>query len=181
MLKGDKPAMAISLYDVTVAGYLQTLGAVSGFLDRGLAHCEETSADPGALVATRLFPDMLPLAFQIWSVRHHSLGAIEGCKAGVFKPPSPLPDMDYPALQKVIAETSESLAALTREEVEALEGHDMAFQLGDTKLPFKAENFLMSFSIPNFHFHATTAYDILRSSGVKLGKRNYMGKMRIKA
>ncbi len=173
--------MAISLYDATVAGYLQTLGAMAGVLDRGLAHCAETGADADALVGARIHADMLPLAFQIWSVEHHSLGAIEGCKAGLFQPPGPMPALDYAALVKLAADTREKLAALTRAEVEALEGMDVVFQLGPNRLPFTAETFLLSFSIPNFYFHATTAYDILRAQGVKLGKRNFLGQLRMKA
>jgi hypothetical protein len=65
--------------------------------------------------------------------------------------------------------------------VNAFEGKDVIFQIGDRKLPFTAEGFLLSFSLPNFHFHATTAYDILRSKGVKIGKRDYLGQMRMKS
>lgn len=173
--------MAISLYDATVAGYLQTLGAVAGFLERGEAHCAETGASPDDLVSIRLFPDMLPLSFQIWSVEHHSLGAIEGCRTGVFEPPRAMPDLKYAGLREIIAKTREALSAITPADVEALEGRDMVFAIGDRKLPFTAEGFLLSFSIPNFHFHATTAYDILRAQGVKLGKRYYLGQMRMKA
>ena len=67
------------------------------------------------------------------------------------------------------------------EEVNALEGKDVIFSVRDMKLPFKAEGFLMTFSMPNFHFHATTAYDILRSKGVPLGKRDFLGKMKLKS
>jgi hypothetical protein len=172
--------MAISLYDLTVASYLQTVGAVAGFLDKGLAHCKETGADPNEFVTTRLFPDMAPLAFQIWSVEHHSIGAIEGCKAGVFTPPSPLPDLDYAGWQKVVADTLDKLRKLTPVEVNALGGGEVVFHLGEMKMPFTTEGFLLSFSLPNFYFHSTTAYDILRSKGVKLGKRDFMGKMRMK-
>lgn len=172
--------MAISLYDVSVAGYLQTLHAVAGVLEKGAAHCAETGADPAALVATRLYDDMFPLAFQVWSVEHHSMGAIEGCRTGQFAPPRPLPALDYAGLQKVVADAIAGLSQVTPEEVNAFEGREVVFQLGEMKLPFTAEGFLMSFSIPNFHFHATTTYDILRSKGVKLGKRDYMGKLRIK-
>jgi hypothetical protein len=172
--------MAISLYDATVAGYLQTIGAVAGVLDRGLAHCADTGADPETLTGARIHPDMLPLAFQIWSVEHHSLGAIAGCKAGLFHPPAPMPALDYAGLIKLVADTREKLGALTRDEVEALEGTDVVFQLGPNRLPFTAENFLLSFSIPNFYFHATTAYDVLRAQGVKLGKRSFLGPMRMK-
>ena len=172
--------MAISLYDLSVPGYLQTLGAVSGFLDRGLTFFKETGVDPESIVETRLFADMLPFRFQIQSATHHSLGAIEGIKAGVFNPPPPIPPLDYAGLQQLVADTRTALEAVKPDEVNALEGRDMVFQLGEMKMPFTAEGFILSFSQPNFHFHATTAYDILRMKGVPLGKRNYMGKMRMK-
>jgi len=172
--------MAIALYDLSVANYVQTLGAVEGFLERGLAHFKETGTDPNEIVETRLAPDMLPLRFQIWSVAHHSLGAIKGAEAGVFAPPPQLPPLDYAGLQKVAADTREALQKLSPAEVNALEGKDMVFQIRDTKMPFTAEGFLLSFSLPNFYFHATTAYDILRSKGVPLGKRDFMGRMRLK-
>ncbi len=173
--------MAISLYDVTVASYLQTLGGVSGFLERGLAHCRDNNIDPEEIVETRLYGDMLPFRFQIVSVAHHSAGAIEGVKNGAFAPPSDMRPHDYAGLQGVVAETRDKLAKLNRDDVNALEGSDVTFQIRDFKMPFTAENFLMSFSLPNFYFHATTAYDILRSKGVPLGKRDFMGQMRMKA
>ncbi len=173
--------MATSLYDLSVASYLQTLGAVAGFLDRGLDHCRENDVDPNTIVETRLFPDMLPFRFQIWSIRHHSIGAIEGVTKGVFTPPPELPMLDYAELQKVVADARAALEKLTPAEVNALEGKDVVFQFRDFKMPFTAEGFLLSFSLPNFYFHATTAYDILRSKGAPLGKRDFMGPMRLKA
>jgi len=83
--------MAISLYDLSVTSFLQVLGAVGGFLDRGLAHCMDNGLDPEEIVETRLFPDMLPFRFQLQSFAHHSLGAIEGVRKGVFGPPPPAP------------------------------------------------------------------------------------------
>ena len=65
-------------------------------------------------------------------------------------------------------------------DVNAFEGKDVAFQFRDTKIPFTAEEFIQSFSLPNFYFHATTAYDILRSKGVPLGKRDFLGRLRLK-
>src|SRR5690606_32164317 len=84
--KGGDQDMAISLYDVSVASFLQTLGGVAGFLERGLAHCQDNNIDPQEIVQARMCPDMLDFRFQIISVAHHSLGAIEGVKAGVFSP-----------------------------------------------------------------------------------------------
>ena len=172
--------MAIPLYDLTVVNFLQTLGAVAGFLDKGLAHCTDASVESGALVGSRLYEDMMPLSFQIVSVVHHSLGAIDGVKAGVFTPPAEAVPPDYAGMQKRVADTRLALQQLSPAEVNALEGRDVKFEFRGRSIPFTAEGFLLSFSIPNFYFHATTAYDILRNRGVKLGKRDFLGQLRIK-
>ena len=172
--------MATSLYDLSVPTFLQTLGGVEGFLGRGLAHCQEKNLDPNDVVETRLFADMLPFRFQIWAVAHHSIGAMRGVKEGVFAPPAQLPTLDYAGLQKTVTEAREALEKLTPADVNALDGKDVVFQIRDIRMPFSAAEFLLSFSLPNFHFHATTAYDILRMKGVPLGKRDYLGKMRMK-
>lgn len=167
--------MAIGLYDLSVANYLQTLGAVAGFMEKAKA-----KVDTAAIVDAKLAPDMLPFRFQIFSVAHHSLGAINGVKEGLFRPPGQLQPLDFAGLQKVVADTRAGLEKLTPAEVNALEGKDVVFQIGEMKMPFTAEGFLLSFSLPNFYFHATTAYDLLRTNGAPLGKRDYMGQMRMK-
>ena len=172
--------MAISLYDLSVANYLQTLGAVAGFLEKGLAHFTANGVDLDGVVETRLVPDMLPFRFQLQSVAHHSLGAIEGVKNGLFQPPPQAPAYDYRGLQQLVGEAREALQKVTPAEVNGLEGKDVLFQIRDFRMPFTAEGFLLSFSLPNFYFHATTAYDILRMKGVPIGKRDYMGQMRLK-
>ena len=172
--------MAISLYDVSVRLFLQTLTGTATFLEKGAAHCKATGLDPNEIVETRLFENMLPFRFQVVSVAHHSLGAIEGVKAGVFSPGSSVPPLDYAGLQGLIADARDGLTKLSADEVNALEGKDVMFQFGEMKMPFVAEGFLTSFSLPNLHFHSTTAYDILRTKGVALGKRDYMGPPRMK-
>jgi len=173
--------MAIGLYDLSVASYLQTLGAVIRFLEKGLTHFTTSGVDPDEIVETRLVADMLPFRFQIQSVAHHSLGAIEGVKQGLFLPPPQAPAYDYRGLQQLVVDTREALQKLTPAEVDALEGKDVVFKLRDFEMPFTAEGFLLSFSLPNFYFHATTAYDILRTKGVPIGKRDYLGQMRLKS
>jgi hypothetical protein len=173
--------MAFSLYDATVANYLQILGAVGAGLEKSLAHFRDKGVDPAEIVDTRLAPDMLPFRFQIVSVAHHSRGAMEAAKNGVFVPPTGKPDLDYAALQALVTEARNELSALTPEAVNTLVGRDVTFKLGDRALPFTAEGFLMSFSLPNFFFHATTAYDILRQKGAPLGKRDFLGKLKLKA
>ena len=123
---------------------------------------------------------MLPFRFQVIAVAHHSLGAIQGAQAGVFKPPSGPMDQDYAGLQKLVGDARTALQAFTPAAIDALQGKDVVFQLGERKMPFTAENFLMSFSMPNLYFHATTAYDMLRLRGVPIGKRDFMGTPRTK-
>jgi hypothetical protein len=173
--------MSTSLYDLSVATYLQTLGGVAGFLERGHAHFTEKNTDPNEIVETRIFPDMLPFRFQVQSVAHHSLGAIEGIKKGLFGPPANLAALDYRGLQQLVTDTRHALQRLEPTEINALEGKDVVFQIRDRQVPFTAESFVLSFSLPNFHFHATTAYDILRMKGVPLGKRDYLGQLRVKS
>ena len=172
--------MAISLYDVSVASFLQTVGGVAGFLERGLAHCQDNRVDPQDIVTSKMADDMFDFRFQVISVAHHSLGAIEGVKAGVFSPGGDQTAQDLPALIALIKDTHAKLSAITPAEINAYEGKDVFFEFRGTKIPFVAENFLMSFSTPNLHFHATTAYDLLRARGVPIGKRDYMGALRMK-
>jgi uncharacterized protein len=172
--------VAFSLYDATVANYLQILGAVGGFLEKSLTHFREKGIDPTEIVEARLAPDMLPLRFQIVSVVHHSSGSIEAAMKGMFAPSLGKPDLDYAALQALVTDARNELSALTPEVVNALVGRDVTFKFRDRALPFTAEGFLMSFSLPNFFFHATTAYDILRHNGAPLGKRDFMGRMKLK-
>lgn len=173
--------MTISLYDATVRSWLQGLGAAEGFLAKGVAHCRTEGLDPLAMLDIRLWPDMLPLRFQIHSVVHHSTGALAGVRAGVFRPPADLPELDYPGMQAKVSEAIAALRALDAAEVDALQGRDLVFDFRGRQLPFTAEDFLLSFSLPNFWFHTTTAYDILRHKGVPLGKRDFLGALRLKA
>ena len=125
---------------------------------------------------------MQPFRFQIISVAQHSRGAIEGVQQGVFNPPSFKTPYDFAGLHRAgCADARGACRRWTPEAVNALGGKDVIFALGDRKLPFTAEGFLMSFSLPNFYFHATTAYDILRTNGVPLGKRDFMGRLKMKA
>jgi hypothetical protein len=172
--------MAFSLYDATVANYLQILGAVGGFLDKSLAHFKEKGIDPAEVVEARLAPDMWPLRAQIVSVAHHSRGALAAARDGVFVPPSISPDLDYAALQALVTEARNEISALTPEAVDALIGRDVTFKVGERSLSFTAEGFLMSFSLPNFFFHATTTYAILRHKGAPLGKRDFIGRLKFK-
>lgn len=170
--------MAISLYDISVANYLQILDAMAGVLDKGAAFAAGKGIDLDTIVDTRLHDDMNPFHFQVVSIWHHSLGAMRGAKAGVFSPPPSL-ELDYAGLQGLVKEASTELRALSENKVNALAGQSMIFKMGDFEIPFTVEGFILSFSLPNFYFHATTAYDILRMQGVPLGKMDFLGNLRV--
>jgi uncharacterized protein len=108
----------------------------------------------------------------------HSLGAIEGVRRGVFTPDMTEPPNSFPALKTRIAEARSGLQAVAPGEVDGFVGRDMRFSFGERHIDFKAEDFLLSFSQPNFYFHAATAYDLLRSKGVPIGKRDFLGRTR---
>jgi uncharacterized protein len=172
--------MTMSLYGATVPAFQQMLGAVSGLLAKAETHCEETGHDPVALIDAKLADDMLPLGYQVKSVTTHSIKAIEGVRAGVFNPDMTPWPKDMAGLRAQLDTTKTAIDALTAEEVNSFVGRDAAFVMGEMRMPFLAEDFLLSFSMPNFYFHATTAYAILRANGVSLGKRDFLGRPRLK-
>ena len=172
--------MSFTLYDATVSGYIRTLNSISNVMAKGRSYYHEHALDVESIPDERLCGDMLPFSFQINSIVHHSIEAIDGVKTGKFGVPHPLEKTDYTSLEALVKKTISSLEALTPDEVNGYANNDVVFELGATKIPFTAIGFLMSFSVPNFHFHATTTYDILRMKGVPIGKRDYLGALAVK-
>ena len=172
--------MPFTLYDATVPSYLQTLGAIQGLLAKAEAHCADKGVEPVALIQSRLTTDMLPFGYQVKSTVAHSIGSIRGVQAGVFSPDMrPWPEA-FSELAEAVTSAVEALTAVTAGDIDEFADRDMRFEMGAMQLPFTGAGFLLSFSLPNFYFHATTAYDILRAQGVELGKRDYLGAVRIK-
>lgn len=172
--------MPITLHDAFIPGWRQILGAVAGLIDKAELHCQETGCGPEDLIGGRLFEDMLDFAYQVKSCAVHSAGAIEGVRSGRFSPDSTEPPGSFDGLRERLAAASDVLDGVSPQEMEGFLGKEMHFIVpGRMDLPFTAENFLLSFSQPNFYFHATTAYGILRMKGVGLGKLDYLGAMRI--
>ncbi len=172
--------MVFSLYAATVPSYRQILGAVADLIAKAEAFCAEKGIAPQDIIQARLAADMQPFAYQVKSTVVHSLGAIEGVRKGVFSPDMTTPPQEFAALKARIVATLAALEAVDAAEVDSFVGRDMRFAFGDRHIDYTAENFLLSFSQPNFYFHATTTYDILRWKGVPIGKRDFMGKTRKK-
>jgi hypothetical protein len=171
--------MALTLYAATVPSFRQILGSVAGLLEKAQAYCTEHSLAPEQIIQARLASDMLPFAYQVRSTATHSIGAIEGMRRGTFSPDRSAPPETFAALGQLVHSADAALAALDPAELDTLAGREVLFVAGERRLPFTGENFLLSFSQPNFYFHATTAYDILRWKGLQIGKRDYAGQLRM--
>ena len=172
--------MPFSLYDAVVPSNLQILKAIDALLDKAEAFCAEHARPEADLIDARLAPDMLPFGYQVKSCAAHSIGGIEGVKAGSFSPDMAPWPTDFASLHGALRGAITELDGIDRDAFDALAENDTQFVFGETRLPFTGANFLLSFSQPNFYFHAATVYAILRSQGVKLGKRDFMGMPRIK-
>jgi hypothetical protein len=173
--------MPISLHDAFVPSCRQLLGAGQALLAKAEAWCGEAGHAPESLIGHGLAPDMRPLSFQAAQMAHHSKGAIEGLRAGGFSPDLTPPPTDFAGLKAKLADADAFLADLDPAELDGRVGRDMQFAFGAVKMPFTAENFLLSFSQPNFYFHATALYAVLRNRGLPIGKRDYLGMPRIRS
>jgi len=174
-------AMATSFYDLSVPTFLQTVRAIGGFLDRAADHCAETGRDPDDFVDARLIDDMAPFHFQIEAAWHHAVWGLEAARTGAFVPPALVGPVPFASLRAIIGKAETALAAFDPDEVNSWAGKALDLQIGPRRLAFTSETFILSFSLPNFHFHAVTAYDILRSRGVPIGKRDYEGLLRTRS
>jgi hypothetical protein len=172
--------MSFSLYDAVVPSYLQILGSMNGLLDKAEAFCSDNGIPPADIIGAKLFEDMFPFSYQVKSTAVHSLGAVEGVRKGTFAPDRTTPPDTFRALRERVVGAIAGLKAVDPQEMDGFIGRDMRFEIGDIRRDYTAENFFLTFSQPNFYFHAATAYDILRMKGVKIGKRDFLGEQRLK-
>jgi hypothetical protein len=171
--------MSTSLYELSVPTFLQTVNAIGGFLDRTTEHCAATGTDPNDFVNVCLIEDMAPFHFQIEAAWHHAVWGLEAARTGQFAPPPLVGPVPFAELRAMMTQAKATLEAYSPDEVNGWAGKKLDLQIGPRRLAFTPETLILSFSLPNFHFHAVTAYDILRSRGVPIGKRDYEGQLRI--
>ncbi len=172
--------MPISLHAAYVPSALQMLGTGQHLINKAEKWCEEKGCDHSDVIGARLIDDMLPFTYQVKCIAEHTQGSIEGVRAGVYSPDLNPPPTSFDDLRKKLNGAKEFIEGLDEAEMESWIGRDMRFEFKDMGMDFTAEDFLLSFSQPNFYFHAATAYDILRMLGVQVGKRDFTGAVRIK-
>jgi uncharacterized protein len=172
--------MSSPLHTATVGAYLQILPQVSRLIDKAEAHCRENGLAPEALSEARLAPDMWNFAMQVQCSVQHSAGAVQALRSGTTGPDMRTPPSDFAALREMVASAMALLQEVEPGEIDAAVGRDILFEFGSGRMEFVGEDYLLSFALPNFFFHSTTAYAILRSQGVNVGKRDYLGRVRVK-
>jgi len=166
--------MAISFYDVSVPVFSRGLQQLAHVLDKGLAHAKDTGIDPDTLVGARLAPDMFTLAGQVQSASDAAkLGTAR--IAGLTAPAFADDETTYTQLQERVAKTIAWLKTVDRSAIDGHEDRVVTIKVRGEEMQLPAQPYCLQFSLPNFFFHVTTAYDVLRHSGVPVGKRDYLG------
>jgi len=166
--------MPISMYQASVPVFQRTLGALDKILDKAAAYAEERKIDPAVLVGARLYPDMFPLSRQVQIATDHAKGA-SARLAGLPVPSFEDAERSFPELKARIAKTLAFIATVKPEQIDGSEGRDITLKAGPRELSFKGQEYLLFFALPNFYFHATTAFGILRHNGVPIGKLDFLG------
>ena len=171
--------MTISMSSASVPVFKAMLGNLSHFLDKAQAHAEAKKFDPAALLQFRLAPDMLPFTRQIQiacDAAKNGVARISGVEAPKFDDS----EATFAELKARIQKTLDYLATVPREKLDGTEEKDITFPTGrDTTRTMKGEAYLKHWALPNFFFHTTMAYAILRHNGVELGKADYLAGAKI--
>ena len=166
--------MTFSIYQASVPVYVRRLEALSAILDKAAAYASQRKIEPAALIQARLYPDMLPLSRQVQIACSH---AIRGSARLSGAEPMSLEDKasSFDDLKALIAKTLQFVKGVDTKKMDGMDDREITFPAGDRKMTLKGGDYLLHFSMPNFYFHVTTAYDILRSNGLEIGKDDFMG------
>ena len=166
--------MTISMYQASAPRFANTLKNLSAILDKAQAHCEAKKIDPLVLTGARLYPDMFALARQVQVACDTAKGAMARL-AGVEIPKHEDTEKTFEELKARIAKTVALMETFKPAQIDGTEDKDYVIKLGPREMQWKGMQYLLGFALPNFYFHAATAYDILRHNGVELVKRDFIG------
>jgi hypothetical protein len=166
--------MAVSMHAISVPVFVKTLGNLSAVLDKAAAHTQAKKIEPAVLLTARLFPDMFALTRQIQLASDFAKGAVARL-AGQEPPKYEDTETTIADLQARIVRTIEFVQAIAPAQLDGAETREISLKIRDSVQKYAGLFYLMHIALPNFFFHATTAYDILRHNGVELGKRDFIG------
>jgi hypothetical protein len=167
--------MSVSMFKISVPIFVQFLTALSAILEKAAAHCEAKKIEPAALLNARLFPDMFPLVRQVRAATDHAVNAAARL-AGAEPLKFDNNEASFAELRERISKAVDFVKGFKAGQIDGTE--DKAIKItfpGGATRDLTGQSLLLGNSLPNFYFHCTTAYDILRHCGVELGKRDFMG------
>jgi len=163
------------MFDSSVPVLINFLNGLSAILKKAEEHCAARKIDPDALLKARLFPDMFHLTRQVQLVTDFAKGM--GARlAGIPVPSFPDDEKTFAELQARIAKTIDFLGTLTKSQFADAAGRTVNIKVGGNDMSFNGAQYLSGYGLPNFYFHLTTSYNILRHNGLELGKKDYMGR-----
>lgn len=166
--------MSISMHQASVPVFVQMLTSLRAILDKAEAHCTAKKIDPSVILGARLFPDMFPLTRQVQLTSDFAKGPIARL-AGQEPPKWEDKEASFAELRARIDKTIEFVKSFKPEQIDGSESRDVTLPIGGNPTTFKGQRYLLQFALPNFYFHHTAAYSILRHNGIEVGKRDYLG------
>jgi len=166
--------MSVSMYQASVPCLRHMLSSLSTLLKKSAQHAANHKIDPAVLINARLFPDMFPLVRQVQIASDQAKGCAARL-AGIDIPKFEDNETSFEALQARIAKTIAFLDSVKAEQIDGSEHRVIVLQIHEEKREFSGKDYLLQWVLPNFYFHLTTAYDILRHNGVEIGKMDYLG------
>ena len=164
----------LSMYQASAPRVANSLKNLSVILDKAAAHAAAKKIDPNVLLQARLFPDMLPLLRQVQIASDNAKGVVARL-AGLEVPRYEDNEQSFDELQVRLNKTLDFIATVSPAQVDGSEDKDIVLRLGPREVQFKGLQYLCGFALPNFYFHVTTAYAILRHNGVELTKTDFIG------
>lgn len=165
--------MPVSMYDIAVPSFTRRLHALDGLLDKAVAYADSRKIDHETLLNARLYPDMFNFTRQIQACSDFAKAG-SARLARVDIPSMPDTETSFSDLKARLAKTNDFLATLTPEQMDGSEAIEISIKVGPNMMSFSGQDYLLHFALPNFGFHAATAYGILRHNGVEIGKRDFM-------
>jgi hypothetical protein len=167
--------MSISLYTATIPVLRQMLLALSAVLNKGKEHADKHQTDPAALLQSRLFPDMLPFVRQV-QIACDFAKSVPARIAGIEVAAYEDSEQSFDELQQRIAKTLTLIEGMTEKQLSESGIKEVVLRPGTPKeKKLSVEDYALKYGMPQFFFHVTTAYDLLRHNGVEIGKKDYMG------
>ena len=166
--------MTLSMYQASVPRFINALNNLSAILVKAQSHADAKKLDETALTGFRLYPDMLPMARQVMIAADTAKG-LAARLAGVAIPVYEDTEKTLGELEARLAKTVAYLQTFKPEQIDGTEDKEIVIKRGDKETRYTGIQYLLGHAVPNFYFHVTTAYNILRHNGVEIGKRDFLG------